>query len=228
MFVVLFEARCRPSARNEYLQSSDELRATLGNRPGFLREQCLHSLRRKDWFLSLSEWQDEKALVRWRVDERHHQVQQRSRASHLLDYHVRVSELVADTQLPDGESLKQQRFDATQSGRGPVGTLLSVQRSRNKPQESPIDIANRVGLEPFSAGCVAWDVYENVRDANDIVLLAYWPDRDAAQHFGSQVDLSGGNRFRQLRILRDYGMFDRREAPQYFPEVTDERGHVVS
>jgi hypothetical protein len=26
-------------------------------------------------------------------------------------------------------------------------------------------------------------------------------------------------RLRRIRVIRDYGMFDRREAPQYYPEV---------
>jgi hypothetical protein len=26
-----------------------------------------------------------------------------------------------------------------------------------------------------------------------------------------------------VRVVRDYGMFDRREAPQYFPAANDER-----
>jgi hypothetical protein len=26
-------------------------------------------------------------------------------------------------------------------------------------------------------------------------------------------------RHRKVRVVRDYGMFDRREAPQYYPEV---------
>ena len=29
-----------------------------------------------------------------------------------------------------------------------------------------------------------------------------------------------GARLRRVRIVRDYGMFDRREAPQYYPEVS--------
>jgi hypothetical protein len=31
-------------------------------------------------------------------------------------------------------------------------------------------------------------------------------------------------RHRAVRVIRDYGMFDRREAPQYYPEVRGERG----
>jgi hypothetical protein len=29
-----------------------------------------------------------------------------------------------------------------------------------------------------------------------------------------------------VRIIRDYGMDDRREAPQYYPEVSAQRGNV--
>jgi hypothetical protein len=32
-------------------------------------------------------------------------------------------------------------------------------------------------------------------------------------------DVPDGARLRQVRILRDYGMFDRREAPQYYPDA---------
>jgi hypothetical protein len=36
------------------------------------------------------------------------------------------------------------------------------------------------------------------------------------------VTLPEGVRLRHVRIIRDYGMFDRREAPQYFAEVARE------
>ena len=31
--------------------------------------------------------------------------------------------------------------------------------------------------------------------------------------------LPEGGRLRHVRVIRDYGMFDRREAPQYYPAV---------
>jgi hypothetical protein len=34
------------------------------------------------------------------------------------------------------------------------------------------------------------------------------------------VQLPEDGRIRRVRVVRDYGMFDRREAPQYYPEVT--------
>jgi hypothetical protein len=31
--------------------------------------------------------------------------------------------------------------------------------------------------------------------------------------------LPDGARLRRVRVVRDYGMFDRREAPQYYPDI---------
>ena len=43
----------------------------------------------------------------------------------------------------------------------------------------------------------------------------------SALFVGSQMDwnMPEGARLRRVRVVRDYGMFDRREAPQYYPEV---------
>jgi hypothetical protein len=38
-----------------------------------------------------------------------------------------------------------------------------------------------------------------------------------ADAFGKSTALPEGGRLRHFRIIRDYGMFDRREAPQYYP-----------
>ncbi len=48
----------------------------------------------------------------------------------------------------------------------------------------------------------------------------------AAETFDALVSLPEGGRLRHIRVVRDYGMFDRREAPQYYPEVT--RGTTLS
>ena len=40
--------------------------------------------------------------------------------------------------------------------------------------------------------------------------------------FAKRVIMPPRGRLRHVRILRDYGMFDRREAPQYYPPVERE------
>ena len=54
----------------------------------------------------------------------------------------------------------------------------------------------------------------------DLIVLASWPDAAAAQTFEKRLTLPEQLRLRRVRIIRDYGMYDRREAPQYYPKVT--------
>lgn len=52
-----------------------------------------------------------------------------------------------------------------------------------------------------------------------MILLMSWRDYAAAEAFEGALALPDGVRRRGVRVVRDYGMFDRREAPQYYPEV---------
>ena len=72
-----------------------------------------------------------------------------------------------------------------------------------------------------ASGLVAWDVFDAVLTPGDIILLVSWRDQTAAEAFDGTVSLKDGARFRRVRVVRDYGMFDRREAPQYYSDVKD-------
>ena len=80
-------------------------------------------------------------------------------------------------------------------------------------------VAHWLGLAPHAAGRVAWDVFDAVLTPGDIILLMSWRDRGAAEAFEIATALHDGARLRRVRIVRDYGMFDRYEAPQYYPDV---------
>jgi hypothetical protein len=44
-----------------------------------------------------------------------------------------------------------------------------------------------------------------------------------AEAFEQAASLSEGARLRHVRVVRDYGMLDRREAPQYYPDAQGAR-----
>jgi hypothetical protein len=79
--------------------------------------------------------------------------------------------------------------------------------------------AEYLGINPFAEGMVNWDIFEAVFTPGDLILMTSWRDKAAAELFGSQVQLPEDARLRRVRIIRDYGMFDRREAPQYYPDA---------
>jgi hypothetical protein len=50
-----------------------------------------------------------------------------------------------------------------------------------------------------------------------------WKTAANAGAFAMSAAVPEGGRLRHVRVIRDYGMFDRREAPQYYPAVERQR-----
>ena len=80
MFSVLFEVQPRSDQWDAYLGNAKLLRPELEKVDGFIDNIRYRSLTRAGWMLSLSNWRDEKALVRWRTHALHHGVQEKGRA----------------------------------------------------------------------------------------------------------------------------------------------------
>jgi heme-degrading monooxygenase HmoA len=221
MFSVIFEVRPRTEQWDAYLGYAKMLRPELEQVDGFVDNIRYRSLTREGWILSLSGWRDEKSVVRWRIRMRHHQVQEKGRAEILLDYHLRVGQITQDTRPPQGYALVEQRLDETEVGEGTTVTLVDAKRPPEwVKRAAPDAIATWLGLASDAPGLVSWDVFDAVLTPGDIILLMSWRDQRAAEAFEDTVLLQDGARLRRVRIVRDYGMFDRREAPQYYPDVT--------
>src|SRR5258705_2428442 len=105
MFSVIFEVHPKPDQWDAYLGNAKMLRPELEEVDGFVDNIRYRSLTREGWILSLSNWRDEKSVVRWRTRMRHHEVQEKGRAEAFLDYHLRVGHVTHDTQPPDGDAL---------------------------------------------------------------------------------------------------------------------------
>jgi len=221
MFSVLFEVRPRTDQWDAYLGNAKMLRPELEQIDGFVDNIRYRSLTREGWILSLSGWRDEKAVVRWRTKVRHHEVQQKGRDEILLDYHLRVGQVTQDTRIPEGHVLREQRLDETETGEGTTVTLIDARRPADwVTQTKPVDVARWLGLEPHAAGLISWDVFDAVLTAGDIIVMITWRDHAAAEASEQSLNVAEGARLRRVRVVRDYGMFDRREAPQYYPDAT--------
>src|SRR5262249_9218291 len=113
-----------------------------------------------------------------------------------------------------------QRLDETETGEGKAVTLIDTRRPPEwVKREKPEDVAKWLGLAPNAPGLAGWDVFDAVLTSGDIILVMSWKDKANAEAFERAVSLDDGKRLRCVRVIRDYGMFDRREAPQYYPEA---------
>lgn len=218
MFSVIFEVQPRPGQWDAYLDQASALWPELKAVDGFIGNIRYRSLQRDDWILSLSDWRDEKALVRWRTAERHHVVQSLGRAEILADYHLRVGPVVQDTRVPEGQTLEDQRLDETQVGEATWITLIdAVRPAQWTKTDNPADCSQYLGLDAWAMGLADWDVFDAVHKPGDLILMLTWRDRGSAEQYESSSALPDGARLRHIRVVRDYGMFDRREAPQFYP-----------
>ena len=215
MFAVIFEVIPKPEQWDAYLGYAKQLRPELEKIEGFLENERFASKRRKGWLLSLSTWKDEKAVVRWRTHAGHHGVQEKGRFEVFRDYHLRVGEVTGDSGLPPGERLPAERLDETEAGAARLVALTERALGPLPEDADPAEIARRIGL-PQAAGLVDWDVLENINRAGSFILLTSWRQAgDAA----SWHPAGEGIRHRTVRVIRDYGMRQRQEAPQYYPPV---------
>jgi hypothetical protein len=149
----------------------------------------------------------------------HHGVQEKGRFEVFNDYHLRVGQLTKDTQLPDGCELRVQRLDETETGDATTVTLINTRRDADWVKSAQAkEVALTLGLQDGAAAMVSWDVFDAVLSSGDIILLVAWRDHEAADRFSKSVDFQSV-RFRTVRIVRDYGMYDRREAPQYYADA---------
>jgi heme-degrading monooxygenase HmoA len=218
MFAVIFEVEPRPEAWDSYLGYAKLLRPELEQTEGFIENERFASLRRPGWLLSLSIWRDEAAVIRWRSHAGHRQVQQKGRETVFRDYRLRVGEIIADGHSPPGRGLREEHAGETGAG------AQLIELSEPTPDDLPPNpdaaaIAARLGIN--EAGFEAWDVFESIYQARKFISLA---SRRDVEMGAAQSPLAMGDvRCRRVRVVRDYGMFDRAEAPQYYAPVLRER-----
>ena len=226
MFSVIFEVHPKPEQWDAYLGHAKMLRPELEKVDGFVDNIRYNSLTREGWLLSLSGWRDEKAVVRWRTATGHHMVQEKGRSEILLDYHLRVGQLTHDSRVPQGQVIAEQRLDETEIGAGSTVTFIDTKwPAKLSKQAPPSEIAAGLGLDPDAKGLAGWDVYDAVLTPGDLILMMVWKTAANADAFATSAAVPEGGRLRHVRIIRDYGMFDRREAPQYYPAVERRRGN---
>ena len=96
MVTVIFEVIPKEEGRTEYLAIAAKLREHLADMPGFISIERFQSLTDPGKVLSLSFWEDEASVTRWRNLEEHRTAQSKGRGSLFRDYRIRVGRITRD------------------------------------------------------------------------------------------------------------------------------------
>ncbi len=218
MFCVIFEVQPKDAQhRKAYLGHATELKAELEQIDGFVDNERFESRNHEGRVLSLSTWRDEKAVIRWRTLGHHHQIQEKGRFEIFADYYLRVGEITADSHVPDGGVLREQRFDETEIGNAKVATIVEVPPSADG---KPVEDAVRANVPVTGiAGLTDVEVFDSIYNPGKVLILTGWRDETALAGAAHSSNGKSDIRRRTVRVVREYGMFERREAPQYYSPV---------
>ena len=103
MIAVLFEVEPEPGAEDTYLDLAASMRPLLEEVEGFVSVERFRSLARPNVLLSLSFFEDEAAVQRWRNLAAHRRVQAEGRSGIFARYRLRVASVLRDYGLHDRE-----------------------------------------------------------------------------------------------------------------------------
>jgi len=220
MFSVIFEVLPNDGRKGDYLDLAKQLKPILETIDGFVDNERFESVLRPGWVLSHSTWRDEKSVVRWRTEGEHHLVQGKGRFEIFQDYHLRVGDVTADTDPPKEAPVHERRFDETEVGRSKLATFTEITPVKGAALVNQADLPAHLGLDVNGAGIVEHDVWASIYNPGKMVLLVAWENPKAAEAWTPRkIDGIEKLRHRKVRVVRDYGRFDRREAPQFYADV---------
>ena len=221
MFSVIFEVLTNEGRKDEYLDLARRLKPVLETIEGFVDNERFESRRRPGWLLSHSTWRDEKSVVRWRTQGEHHATQGKGRFEIFADYHLRVGDVTADTAPPAEAPILERRFDETEVGAAKLVTFTEITPEQGAAFAAQPDLLPaHLGIDLTGGAVVEHDVFASIYNPGKLALLLSWKDPKAGNGWSPRkIDGIGKLRHRRIRVVRDYGRFDRREAPQFYADV---------
>ena len=103
MIAVIFEVEPAEGRREDYLDIAASLRPLLDEVEGFISIERFQSLADPNKILSLSFFEDEEAIARWRNLEAHRGAQSKGRREIFDNYRLRIAGVVRDYGMNERE-----------------------------------------------------------------------------------------------------------------------------
>jgi heme-degrading monooxygenase HmoA len=205
MIALFFEVQTKPGHRDQYLDLAASLRPALDAIGGCLFIDRFSSLTRENLLLSYQIWQDEGAMTAWRAHGYHHEVQTIGRAKVFSDYRIRIAQVIHEERPGKPVWQPERRTPYNDPARRPSTYVLVAESKR---AELPVQ--------------TEWkrDSFNSVYRDGYFAHLIDVPDQQAGVELGRRLLTDSTTEYvRIVEVMRDYGMYDRTEAPQYYPPM---------
>ncbi|MGJ8623323.1 MAG: antibiotic biosynthesis monooxygenase family protein [Yoonia sp.] len=189
MHALFFEVRPKAGHLAHYFDHVARLKPVLAQHDGLLFLDRYGALDDADLLLSHQLWDSEEAIIAWRKDATHRRSQSAGRQVHFSDYRIRVGARVLHWAA--GEDVAAE----------PAATNADASHVVAFYGSAPL---TDTGLTTF----------QSVNTAGKFIALATADNAEAAKTMlHDNLDAKGLDTAMVFAIRRDYGQFDRAEAP---------------
>jgi heme-degrading monooxygenase HmoA len=205
MISQFFEVQIKDGHVNTYMDLAASLKPALTAMGGCLFIDRFKSLTRENLLLSYQIWQDEGSMTAWRADANHHGIQEIGREKVFSDYRIRIAQVIHEARPGKPIWQPERRTPYNDPARRPPTYVIA---SESKNAELPVPTQWRR------------DSFQSMYRDGYFAHLVDLPDHRSGLEFGTQLFADPTTEyFRIFEVMRDYGMYDRNEAPQYYPPV---------
>jgi heme-degrading monooxygenase HmoA len=205
MMSLFFEVEVKPERGDQYLNLAASLKPALDKMGGCLFLDRFRSLSRDNLLLSYQIWQDEAAMTAWRVDAQHHKVQTLGREKVFSDYRLRIAQVIHEARPGKPVWQPERRTPYNDPARRkPTYVLVTESKSAKLPARPDWQT----------------DAFTSVYREGHFAHLIDVPEPQAGIAFGDRLFADPTTEYvRIVEVIRDYGMYDLTEAPQYYPPI---------
>ena len=114
MIAIIFEVYPKAGKLDEYLDIAAMIRPIAEATEGFISVERFQSLTNPDKYLSISYFEDEATVDRWRNVTKHREAQSRGRKDIFDDYRIRVVSVLRDYTMTDRSEVPDDSLDIHQ------------------------------------------------------------------------------------------------------------------
>ncbi len=201
MQTLLFEMQPKAGHEDHYFAHAAKLKPLVLKEPGLLFLDRFQSMSREGLILSHSRWRDEAAIASWRANSMHYQTQVAGRTKHFSDYRIRIGTPILSLD-EQGAVLHHENHGSYREEGEKQPRYHAIIASEDAPYDGTGESFKSVNIE---------GAYLHIQDCTTLedgdTLIESLKEVDAVQY--AYLSLTS----------RDYGMFEREEAPQYMPEI---------
>jgi heme-degrading monooxygenase HmoA len=210
MFFVITETTVPAGKNNIRGEFYKTLLGRVKKVPGFLEDVPFGSPIDKEKGALVARFTDEEAVIAWRQDRTHLSIQQKSRESIFTDYRIRVGFV-----LPEGNRMSGSRHpDSTESLTSKAGQFMVLY---THPMETKAVNAEKITdfleTDPESKLLMRLIEYRLYQSDTVRLWMTAWQCEADAIEFEDSILRRDDDEVYRIQVVRDYGMFDRTEAP---------------